>query len=304
MAWLIVLIVVIAVVAGIPYAMESRRTLPDAAKAPGRFADLPGGRTHYQWHGSVRGPVAVCVHGLTTPSPVWDGLIPQLHALGYRILTYDLYGRGFSDDAPGSQDAEFFIAQLEELLADQELEGDLTLIGYSMGGTIATAFAEKNAHMLQRMVLIAPAGIEHVEAPFYRFVRQTPIFGDWLHGLIEPLRTRRDLAAEDAAAWPEIHAARRAHLTRAGHFRALLSSRRGILAGDQEDAHRAISREDVPVLAIFGETDEVIPIASMGRLAQWNRTARQEMIEGAGHDLVYAEAERLGDVIREILHEH
>lgn len=37
--------------------------------------------------------------------------------MGYRILTYDLYGRGYSDRPSGKQNREFFLQQLDDLLA-------------------------------------------------------------------------------------------------------------------------------------------------------------------------------------------
>jgi len=90
--------------------------------------------THYRWHGPIDGPVIVAVHGLTTPATVWNGMIPFLTAQGYRVLSYDLYGRGFSDAPSGAQNIAFFTRQLGELLADQEITDAVTLMGYSMGG--------------------------------------------------------------------------------------------------------------------------------------------------------------------------
>ncbi|EEB85586.1 alpha/beta fold hydrolase [Roseobacter sp. GAI101] len=61
--------------------------------APGQFAELSRGVTHYEWVGPARGPVAVCVHGLTTPSFVWRSITKGLVLMGFRTLIYDLYGR-------------------------------------------------------------------------------------------------------------------------------------------------------------------------------------------------------------------
>ena len=109
MLWFVLL--VLALAALLPFADEWRRKPMNAAArtvARGDFADLSQGRTCYRWTGPLRGPVAVCVHGLTTPSQVWDSIAEGLAAQGFRVLTYDLYGRGFSDRPPGRQDAGFF----------------------------------------------------------------------------------------------------------------------------------------------------------------------------------------------------
>lgn len=145
MIWALLAIVVF--IALWPFVREMRKPeMTDRWRedAPGSFVTLSQGVAHYDWIGPVRGPVAVCVHGLTTPSFVWGGLAQGLAAMGFRVLVDDLYGRGYSDRPKGKQDKAFFVAQLEELLAHQEVEADFTLFGYSMGGSIATAFAAKH----------------------------------------------------------------------------------------------------------------------------------------------------------------
>ena len=108
---IVFLVVLVSLIIVLPFAFESRRKVmgpEDRRDAPGEFIELSQGITHYQWHGPVRGPIAVCVHGLTTPSFVWQGLTAGLTAMGYRVLTYDLYGRGYSDRPKGDQTDAFF----------------------------------------------------------------------------------------------------------------------------------------------------------------------------------------------------
>lgn len=49
---------------------------------------------------------------------------------------------------------------------------------------------------------------------------------------------------------------------------------------------RALARAEVPVVAIWGEADAGVPLAAVGQTALWHRAAKQEVIAGAGHDLV------------------
>ncbi|MCP5041427.1 MAG: alpha/beta hydrolase, partial [bacterium] len=62
--------------------------LDDAARAraPGAVAELPEGRVHYAWHGPENGPITVLVHGFSTPSFVWKGLLGPLTDAGMRVL--------------------------------------------------------------------------------------------------------------------------------------------------------------------------------------------------------------------------
>ena len=83
----------------------------------------------------------------------------------------------------------------------------------------------------------------------------------------------------------------------------MLSSQRGMLAETLEEEHRAVSRNDIPVLAIWGREDNVIPIQALGTMAQWNRVARQDVIDGAGHALPFTHAQQASAFITEVLRE-
>lgn len=302
---MILFILILITVFALPFVFEAlRKPMSQAQRkaAPGKFAELSLGITHYQWFGPVRGPVAVVIHGLTTPSIGLQEVAQGLGASGYRVLAYDLYGRGFSDAPTMKQTEEFFLTQLDELLADQGLEDDLTLVGYSMGGAIATAFAATEPHRMKRLILLAPAGIEAVESAFSRFCRKTPIIGDWLHGLLASGRMRAAIAKEVTADTPpEVVAAQKAELRRRGFLPSVLSSRRHMLQQSQEQQHRSIDRDGIPVIAIWGESDKVIPLTAMGKMAQWNRTAHHEVLSDAGHAFPYSDSARVVEVLRHML---
>ncbi|MDJ0820212.1 MAG: alpha/beta hydrolase [Paracoccaceae bacterium] len=292
-----VLLLLLLVVALLPGLREwQRRKVVDLQRdAPGRFAGLSGGRTHYRWFGPESGPVIVCVHGLTTPSPVWDGLRQRLVEKGYRVLTYDLYGRGYSDVPRGPQTPGFFARQLSELLTHEGLQEDVTLMGYSMGGIVASTFTAEEDHRLRHLILIAPGGMGHDLGSLAKRVLDWPFIGDWLFHMVWPGQHRGYVEAERGlpTTVPDIADVQLAELDRRGFVPSVLSSLRGALRHPLEDAHRKIAQQGLPVLAIWGDADTVIPIRAMGRLTEWNRQARHEVIEGAGHALVYSHTDAL-----------
>ena len=277
----------------------------DRRDAPGEFIELSQGITHYQWHGPVRGPIAVCVHGLTTPSFVWQGLTAGLTAMGYRVLTYDLYGRGYSDRPKGDQTDAFFLQQLEELLQSQEVTEDFTLIGYSMGGAISTCFTAKHPDMVRLLVLLAPAGMSMATGRIAQIIRHTPIVGDWLMMALFPARHKKEVEAERGlpSSVPDITDLQIRELEYQGFTTAVLSSLRGILGRELKSEHRTIHQSGVPVLAIWGRDDVVIPLSAMGKLTGWSRSTRQEVIEGAGHGLTYTHTDQVLEILGERLDE-
>lgn len=267
--------------------------------AEGGFADLSQGVTHFRWVGPVRGPIAVLVHGLASPSIAMEGLSDGLGKMGYRVLTYDLYGRGLSDAPSVLQDRAFFVNQLVELLEHQGISEEITFVGYSMGGQIATAYAAENPHRINRVILCASAGVVTKESDFSRFCRSVPVIGDWWHGMFVRRRILSAIPFDSPSPYVKrVLVAQRAELSRRGFLPAILSSRRGILGDVMEADHRKLGHEDVPVVAIWAENDQVIPIAAVGVLAQWNHAARQEVVEGADHALPYTHSEALLAALR------
>ncbi|WP_425044518.1 alpha/beta fold hydrolase [Primorskyibacter sp. S87] len=303
----VILLILVAIIA-IPYVREWRRKPMDERARqdlPGEMVTLSQGNTYFRWHGPLRGPVAVCVHGLSTPSFVWDGMAGGLSAMGYRVLTYDLYGRGYSDRVPGTQDAAFFVRQLEDLLESQKVGDDITLFGYSMGGAIATSFASTHIDRVRHLVLLAPSGAKSSQGRMVRFIRDTPVLGDWLMLAHFPRKYLRGTEAERdlPSSVPGIVDLQQRELNYRGYIAAILSSLRGILSNDLETEHRHIHSEGVPVLAIWGRKDEVIPKSAIGKLSEWSRDARQEMIDDAGHGLPYTHTDQIMQILGQRLRE-
>ncbi|MBT2131477.1 alpha/beta fold hydrolase [Aliiroseovarius lamellibrachiae] len=291
-----------------PWVLErTRKEMDSAARrdAPGGFAELPSGLTHYQWHGVGRGPVVVMVHGLTSPSWVFQALIPHLTRFGFHILTYDLYGRGYSDRVAGAQDESFHVAQLEELLdaldiADQEI----SLFGYSMGGSIATAYAARHPEQIDRLMLLAPAGMHYHPGPLLNWVRDKGRLGDWLWGALGAWQLRRTALAEtDEVAIHDLPERMVAETQNRGYLRAILSSERHMLSQSQEANHRAIAKTPIAVISVWGEEDSVIPLSSIGKLTEWNRRAYKYQIAGAGHGIGYSHPDAVAMALQEHLRE-
>ena len=278
----------------------NRRRVEDLrASMPGRLVSLSQGLTHAEWHGPEGGPVLVCVHGLSTPSFVWGPLLPHLTGLGYRVLTYDLYGRGYSDRPSGRQDADFFLRQLQDLLDAEGVSGPFTLMGYSMGGSISAAFTAANPERISRLILLAPAGLGLALGRFSDIVAKSPLVGDWMMEVLGTRKLRGGYGEGDGSDTVADAITKRAldELAVEGTLRAILSAQRGILSDDQSGLHSRIAQSDLPVTAIWGAEDTVIPLSSRDRLAELNPAATQVTVSQADHRLTYTHAEQVAEAI-------
>jgi pimeloyl-ACP methyl ester carboxylesterase len=223
--------------------------------------------------------------------------------IGYRVLMYDLYGRGLSDAPKGPQNRAFFLRQLSDLAARHGLREDVTIVGYSMGGSIATAFAAENTHFIKQVMLIATAGVATEESWFTRFCRRMPLLGDWVHGMFaEGLIKRAIPQRGQTKDVDKVLRAQRRELTRRGYLPSLLASRRGILCESQEEEHRQLGRKGIPVIAVWAAEDKIVPVQAIGRLAEWNRSVRQEVVPYADHAVPYTHGEQLVTALRAALH--
>ncbi len=290
--------VALAALAALPLVKELRRrpvSGREGADLAGAFAELPRGRVYYRWHGPKDGSVAVCVHGLTTPSYVWDGLIPLLTEKGFRVLSFDLYGRGLSDRPRGLQDVGFFEELLNELLTHLKVISPITLIGNSMGSAIATSYAARHSERIRQLVLFVPAGMGHDLGTGARLTQNLPVLGDWLFHMIFPRDLRQGAEAERGmpSTVADITNRQLDELRWQGFLRSVLSSLRGTLSKERRNEHCKLFAQGIPTLAIWGGLDDVIPIACKDRMAGWNPDARHIVLPEAGHGLVYTHTAEL-----------
>lgn len=133
----------------------------------GRYAQLPNGyRIHYLDEGS--GPVVVFLHGSGSGACGYSnfkGNYPALVAAGYRVILPDLIGYGYSDKPDDVEyPLSFFIECVKQTL-DAIGVRRCTLVGNSLGGAIALGYALEYPQQVEKLVLMAPGGLE--EQPDY-----------------------------------------------------------------------------------------------------------------------------------------
>ncbi|MEI2624295.1 MAG: alpha/beta hydrolase [Giesbergeria sp.] len=139
-----------------PYTDENKRIDEAVRKsANGSFVALSGGVTHYELGGPQDGKTVVLVHGFSVPYFIFDVTFEFLAGAGFRVLRYDLFGRGLSDRPNVKYNIRLFVNQLKDLLDALHLK-EITLLGLSMGGPISASFIAQYPQYVSRHVLIDP----------------------------------------------------------------------------------------------------------------------------------------------------
>lgn len=85
------------------------------------------------------GPAVALVHGMGLNQDMWQGMLPAL-AARFAVIRYDLLGHGESTAPPTPCTLGDLVAQLETLLAALDID-HAAIVGFSLGGTLAQAFA-------------------------------------------------------------------------------------------------------------------------------------------------------------------
>lgn len=212
--------------------------------------------------GPSSGETVLLLHGLGSYLRFWEAQLGHLSSKGFRVIALDMLGFGKSDKPEGfAADTPSMAKVIRAFVKNLELE-EITLVGHSMGGQVALALAESELAALDKLVLVAPAGLEPFSAAEQQTLRgvvtkesimaATP---DKLEGQIKALNFARwrpelDWLVEDRLAmssFPDYEA----------YASAQARSFQGLL--DTEPTRSGLARIEVPTLVIYGGADKLIP---------------------------------------------
>jgi pimeloyl-ACP methyl ester carboxylesterase len=289
-AFLATLAVLLAVVVALPFVRTSERAeLDDAARAtaPGRFVELSHGPVHYLDEGPREGRPVVLVHGFSVPSYTWDRTAEALAGRGFRVIRYDLYGRGYSARPDVAYDPKLFVDQLDELLDALQLSGPVDLVGLSMGGAIGAAFTAERPGRVRRLALVAPFNTAVDVRPL-----GVPGVGEYLARtyFVPGLAGKQLEDFADPDAFPEWPARFRTQMRYRGFERALLSTAREFVSHDPLSYYEAAGSQGKPTLLVWGDRDSATPVEQADRVSAALGGPERVLIPGAGHALHYEHA--------------
>ncbi|WP_018991344.1 alpha/beta fold hydrolase [Aromatoleum toluclasticum] len=141
---------------------------PDLPIPLEQFVELDTGlRLHYLDVG--QGPAVVWLHGSGPGASGYSnfkGNYPAFAEAGFRNIVLDLPGFGRSDKPSDVQyNLDFFVTALHGFLKAIGIER-CTLLGNSLGGAIALGQALAHPETVERLILMAPGGVEERETYF------------------------------------------------------------------------------------------------------------------------------------------
>lgn len=287
---LVALVVVIA--GGFRLAAAFRES---GADAPGDTVLVPTrlGRIAARIEGQPGRPTILLVHGTAAWSGFWRDVSTRLSARGWRVIAVDLPPFGFSDHDPAARyDRVAQAARLSDLLR-RTAGGRAVVLGHSFGAGAATELALRHPDQLSQLILVDAALGRLDPAPGKslpeRLLAIRPLAeGATAVSITNPLATgallRSFMARKDAAA-PWVDTIQQP-MRRQGSTSAYAAWLPALFARDDGAWSRRSARlaaVRVPVAIIWGDADDVTPLAQGQRLARLMRARRFTVLKEVGH---------------------
>jgi len=258
------------------------------------FISLKHGSIHYNWTGPEDGEIVVLVHGFSTPSVVFTKNVEALVIAGYRVLTYDHYGRGFSDRPDIEYSKRMYKDELIDLLDALNIHQPINVVGYSMGGGIATVFASRNPERVRRLILMSPIGFLP-EASGIQKMLSLPIIGNWLMTVVgrQTLIDELYAYAEKGDAPLSMAQQFEEQFKYSGVENALVSTIKNFDMGNLSDDYRLLGKVEMPKMLIWGVRDDVCPFSGAEEIMAVVPDIELYSIEDGGHAIAYSHADKV-----------
>jgi pimeloyl-ACP methyl ester carboxylesterase len=237
---------------------------------------------YYEIHGS--GAPLVLISGLGYPSWEWHKMLPHLE-VRFKVITFDNRGVGQSEKPAGPYTASLLAADVAGLLDSLGIEQAI-IMGHSMGGFVAQAFALEYPERLSKLVLCSTnfGGPHHIPISAAAMSVLSDMSSDpvtrFKNGLM--VSTAPGFAEkhpEIIQAWLEWRLANPLDVT---GYQAQMAIGLGLLTEPASFEHK-LPQISAPTLILFGAHDSVVPPANADLLAKKVAGSQIVLFPDAGH---------------------
>jgi pyruvate dehydrogenase E2 component (dihydrolipoamide acetyltransferase) len=246
---------------------------PAQTNESNKYIDVAGTRIRYMEMGrETSDPPLLMVHGYNGSCDYWFPYAMPGLATERRVVALDLPGNGWSGAwARYSFDSyASFIGDFMDAIDLQRAD----MLGHSMGGQVACLAAAKRPERFGKLILVSSAGA--------RKLRLNPI--TYIKMLADPSMRQIGL-------YPIFL---RVALRGRASFQSLQMLQHDSIGS-------AFKRLTMPILIIWGDRDQVIPLDYGNLMAKQLPRARFEVIKGAGHMPFYEKPDEFNRLVLDFL---
>lgn len=272
---------------------------------PGTFIELKDGTVHYQIGGPNEGEPIVLVHGFSCPMFTWDPTYSFLIHQGYRVLRYDLFGRGYSDRPKVKYNEELFDRQLHQIIDKLQFLNNgkkISVIGLSMGGIITVNYADNHPELVKRLILVDPAGFPTGKKLIPRIMK-IPILNKIMFRYAGSKRLVSKLNNDflHPENFPKFEISFKEQMEYRGFLRAILSTMLKLNMESAQATYERVGKTNIPILLIWGELDETIPYHVHQQVCDTIPQIEFHSIQNAKHLPHYEQSDEVNEILLKFL---
>jgi pimeloyl-ACP methyl ester carboxylesterase len=256
----------------------------------GRLVDTSNGTLQVLDQGNPQGSPIVLIHCYTCSMDWWDDLAPLLEP-DHRVIRVDLLGHGGSAKPSAGYSIDEQASAVAEALAKLGVV-DATVVGHSLGGSVATALAQQSPRLASRVAIIDQApqdGFEHES--LVQHLGYWPVIGQAMDRLIQvaPKSLVRNQYDQAFAPGYDISSGFDNPDQPVDDLRAMTYTAYKDTADDEksfvneEPLDQRLTATHLPLLVIFGAEDQIYD--AQAAIARYRQVpgAQTHLIPGAGH---------------------
>lgn len=200
----------------------------------------------------------IFIHGLGSYLPAWKNNIDSLKKQ-YRCIALDLPGYGKSSKNPTDGSMSYYADVVMQFAAKLQIDKPI-VCGHSMGGQIAVVAALRYPTSIKKLILTAPAGFETFHEGQKQWFREAMSLTAVKLTSVEQIQTNFGYNFYKMPKSAEFMITDRINMRTASDFdaycHAIAVSVQGMV---DEPVFEKLPQIKIPVLAIFGEQDNLIP---------------------------------------------
>lgn len=242
------------------------------------------------------GQVVVLLHGYLETSDVWDGFGDKLSDK-FRVIVPDLPGHGRSDIISEVHTMELMAGILLELILSKDISS-FFLVGHSLGGYVALAFAELFPERLSGYCLFHSHPFADSPEALKKREREIKLVQGGRKDMMYPDNVAKMFADVNLDKFSVAHE-RSKEIAFSLTGEGIIAVLRGMIARPSRLA--VLEEGKVPCLLILGAMDNYIGYKSVQSAVRLPVNARVIVLENSGHMGFVEEEERSVKVIEDFI---
>ncbi|MDC1162203.1 alpha/beta hydrolase [Tenacibaculum sp.] len=279
----LLLLIIIAVLT-YSYFNEDNTELQNAQiNSSDSFLELNFGKTRYKVYGEKNQNTIILIHGFNGFMECWNPNINSLVTAGYKVVLYDLWGRGLSDRPRVDYKIEVFRNQLNDLI-NFITPNKVSLMGSSFGCVIASDYTLNYPDKIKKLVFVGPAGWPSPKNKPSSLINVPVLSHSVFHlfglKILKP-KVENYLYDKKNHYWAIEYWEKYANLS--GYNRSALSALKHAPVIDYLYGWKKIGKEKTPILFVWGKNDVSFPFINTKKVEKLIPNAKIIGIENSAH---------------------